>query len=179
MGEEQDQNDKQPTWPRTEHDSFLEWLVAYCDDYDLPFGITVTVGGLIVSGNLISGRRYFERTVQVFAERLDVELPLAPLDPQSTEPISGGEAFVRMFDNLREMVEQRAQQRQEVDIEAEPEKLADLNPRYIHLQDVRMVRTDGGLIHLPQSSLWRARLEAVDSLMLGQLTLDPNEANVP
>jgi hypothetical protein len=46
--------------PPHDYDWFLFQLVEWANQFDIEQGITLAVGGAMISGQLISGRRYFE-----------------------------------------------------------------------------------------------------------------------
>src|SRR5580704_6528111 len=46
------------------HDWFLASLISWANTFELEQGITLSVGGATVSGQLISGRRYFEELAE-------------------------------------------------------------------------------------------------------------------
>src|SRR5689334_14729448 len=52
--------------PPHEYDWFLSQLVGWANQFDVEQGITLAVGGAMISGQLISGKRYFDELAAFF-----------------------------------------------------------------------------------------------------------------
>ncbi len=129
-------------------DWFLAELVRRANEGGLSIGVTLCVGGSLVSGSLIGGRDYFEGLAEnVAAAALDSE--------------SAGRARA-YFRSPAAMYRLDGHGRREV--AADPEPLA-----YIHLVNVRFFTAAGVPIPASQGVYWRGRLSAIDGFVLGAL----------
>jgi hypothetical protein len=126
----------------------VDWLLAYIigmAEMSVEIGVTLTIGGQVISGTVISGRRYFKELAEGFA----------------TSTVSKG------MEGLRESLKSGFSQF--ADLYPKPED-ADLSPKpkFIHLTNTKFVLgnklTGGG----PQA-LWRGKLAAVDGFTVGSL----------
>jgi hypothetical protein len=121
-------------------DWWLQSLVSLANNSQIEFGITLNVEGLVVSGLLVSGRKYFELFAQEFATSL-------PCDSEETE------------DYIREKFAGNADI---YDTDAEDP------PNFIHLTNCRFFG-QGGLIPSNKGVLWRGKIETVSGFNLGVL----------
>jgi len=129
-------------------DWFLQSLVNMANDSDLGFGITLQVSGMLVSGNLVSVKQYFEGFAADFAS------PFAT-NPEVAESIK--ESF-SSYGNLYSK-----------DAEAE----GDLPPpQYIHLKNARFFNTAGNPIPGNRGVWWRGRICEVGGFSLGSLSAE-------
>lgn len=132
-------------------DWFLVSLLNIVNRGTIEFGITLNVGGSVVSGTLISGKKYFEEFAALFS---------AALGPQgdSSEGPSVEESF-RQLGQIYDMPES-----------GEGEEHKQQGPvSYIHLNNASVFFTDGTI---PSNAgvLWRGKLSSVDGFNLGSLT---------
>lgn len=123
-------------------DWFLRSLVKTVNDNELMLGITLTVGGVLVTGTLVSGRAYFED----FADRLS----------QSFEDPAAAAQVHDSFHQLGGIY----------DRQPNPD---DLLPSYVHLKDVRFFSPAGGSLPDHDGVWWRGRIDQVQGFVLGQL----------
>ncbi len=137
-------------------DWFLAWLIGLADTYNIEQVITLTVGGTLITGRLIGGWRYFRELGQLI---LNADVAAKVDDPSSFQT---------------ELAESYSQWT-EVYPEPDPSKwaqkdqpIANPNPRYIHLRNVRFVTADGAAIS-SVGTLWRGKLAAVDGFSLGEI----------
>ena len=131
----------------TNRDWFLSELIRMANATQSEFGITLSVSGLIVSGNVISGVKYFEsfaENFQVFAgddEEFQSQLKEYILDMGSVYKTSADE-----------------------EKEYGPETL----PQFIHLSSAKFYKN--GVGPLPSNGmLWRGNLDEVSGFTLGRL----------
>jgi len=128
-------------------DWFLAWLIGLADTYNIEQVITLTVGGTLITGRLIGGWRYFKELGQLILNASSFQAELAESYSQWTE----------------------------VYPEPDPSKwaqkdqpIANPNPRYIHLRNVKFITADGVAIS-SAGTLWRGKLAAVDGFSLGEI----------
>jgi hypothetical protein len=130
-------------------DWYLEALVEEINGKEIAFPITLFVKGLVISGELVSGHRYFDG-----------------LASQLTE-FFGGES-----EQAREVVSYLTSPRGiylENTSEAET-----LPPRYIHIRGARIFAP--GQQPIPsEGAWWRGRLASVDGFHFGLLTVNKVE----
>lgn len=111
---------------------------------DASFGITLMVGGILITGDLVSGRTYFTgqaEEVKAIGTGTGLEGFIAGLEV-------GAQAYpVEEFD----------------------EETADpSSPRYIHLRNAQVVAPSG---FMPARGMWwRGRLTSVDGFWIGKLS---------
>jgi hypothetical protein len=130
--------------PPGETDWFLQSLVDMSNSSGLEVGITLQVGGFLVSGMLVSGKQYFEGFASDFAS--------AFTDQEAARGVR--EAFSRHGEMYKLQGE------------------ADLRhpaPVYIHLKQARFFNTSGDPIPRNRGVFWRGRLSEVSGFILGTL----------
>ena len=128
-------------------DWFLQTLVGMSNNSDVSFSITLNVGGVLVSGELIGGEEYFNG----FAN----DLKMAGL------PANAADLFKKFGDIY---VKQREQKEANQDDNTIPP------PQYIHLKNARIFHPGGNPIPTNRGVWWRGRLDAVDGFILGSLS---------
>jgi hypothetical protein len=127
-------------------DWFLQMLVKAVDtSVHLGTGITLNVGGILISGQLVSAQKYMEQT-------------LGGLADARTQIGVSAESAAKLKDGLPEQA-------------AEGGTL-DQGPAFIHLKDARFHAL--GKNGWPQDGCWwRGKLSAVDGFVLGKITATP------
>lgn len=125
-------------------DVFLQFLVNLVNNGGQlkSIGVTLQMGGMLVSGSIVSGAAYFDRFAESFADSLS--------DMDATARQSVRTSLAELGDVFR------------LPQPAEP------LPNYIHLADALFFTADGTPI-AGQPTLWRGRSSAVDGFILGQL----------
>lgn len=124
-------------------DWHLQKLVALANESGLEMGLTLVLGGSVVSGTLISGRKYFEAFGKEFADAWN------GADPE----------------RLRESFASHGEIYDYEDADNVP------LPQYLHLQGAR-VHFPGGNIPSNRGVLWRGKINAVSGFCLGSLSPD-------
>ncbi|MFD4837475.1 gas vesicle accessory protein GvpU [Achromobacter sp. NPDC058515] len=127
-----------------EADAFLQFLVNLVNNGSQieSIGVTLQMGGMLVSGSIISGAEYFDSFAVNFTSSLD------SLDADTRKTV-------------------RASLAELGDVFRLPQP-ADPLPNYIHLADALFFTADGTPI-AGQPTLWRGRTSAVDGFILGRL----------
>jgi hypothetical protein len=123
-------------------------LVRRANTGGLSLGLTLCVGGVLVSGALIGGREYFEG----FAD--DVATAVA-------DPTIAGK--VREF--FRSPAAMYRQEEGRAGEAIDPEMAEPLS--YIHLKRPRFLTANGKPIPGKNGNYWRGKLSAVDGFVLG------------
>lgn len=125
-------------------DWFLQILVNIVNKSQLKFGITLNVGGFLISGELISGKDYFEKFGSEFA---------SPFQGKVTK--SAKEKIKKMITDYGGIYDKK---QKEIDF-----------PAYIHLKDAKFFSTTGKPIPYNQTVLWRSRIAEIQGFILGSL----------
>ena len=138
-----------------EQDAILSGLVSQANSGGVWPSITLFVKGAVITGHLISGRRYYE----LFGEVMDKLVSQA-----SKNPSSG--AIAKMYKEAGEKKYPIASEDDELDNQPDP--------GYIHLEQAQYVSGSGAFIPV-KGYFWRGRLNQVDGFMLGGLSSNPPE----
>jgi hypothetical protein len=127
-------------------DWFLQSLVSIVNDNPLEFGITLFVGGVTISGQLVSGKKYFETFAKEFSDAY-------PGKADTQEGIRQAFASHTAIYDRRE------------DEEVAPP------PQFIHLINCRCF-SPGGVLPSNRGILWRGKINAVSGFSLGSISSD-------
>jgi hypothetical protein len=124
-----------------DRDWFLAHLALWANS-GMEFGLTLTIGGSIITGTTISGREYLERMRLAFSSFLD---------GAEQQTVDGS------FQNFSE----RAYSRRGRSL-----------PSFIHLRDAHhIVSGQNGVMRIPtEGMLWRGRLAAIGGFSLGVIS---------
>lgn len=135
-------------------DVFLQFLVNLVNNGGQlkSIGITLQMGGMLVSGEIVSGAEYFDRFAETFADSL------ADMDATARQSVRA--SLAELGDVFR------------LPQPAEP------LPNYLHLANALFFTADGTPI-AGQPTLWRGRSSAVDGFILGRLQARLNRPAVP
>lgn len=125
-------------------DWFLQQLVATVNRSPVEFGITLYVEGTVVSGMLVSGKKYFDTFAKEFSDAY-------PGDDEVKEIVRG--AFASNSDIYKYD-----------DADGEPPP-----PQYIHLINARCFAPGGQPLPGNRGVLWRGKINAVSGFSLGSL----------
>ncbi|WP_313696969.1 gas vesicle protein [Achromobacter sp.] len=137
----------QPAAAAPAADAFLQFLVNLVNNGSQleSIGVTLQMGGMLVSGSIVSGAEYFDTFAAGFAGKLE------SLDPETRQTVHASLAALGDVFRLPQPV--------------------DPLPNYIHLSDALFFTADGTPI-AGQPTLWRGRTSAVDGFILGRLQSD-------
>lgn len=127
----------------TEGDWFLRSLVDLVDGAGISFGVTLNVGGTVLTGQLISGGEYFRGFAAEFGDA------------------AGDTPFGH---SMREVLAKPAEQFEDV-----PEEHP--LPAFIHLKDARMFLGSGPAMPTSRGVWWRGRISEVQGFVLGSLSV--------
>ncbi|MCM2435360.1 gas vesicle accessory protein GvpU [Agrobacterium rosae] len=127
------------------HDWMLAWFIAQAEAYGVEIGVTLAVGGSLVSGVIINGRSYIEQLAQGFRNA-----------NSASETLSEA-----LANSVSEWAAVYPATSAETDIFA-------LKPNYIHLRNARIYQTNDNPI--PNNGmLWRGKLSSVDGFSAGEM----------
>jgi len=137
-----------------EVDPFLQALVAIADKDvkgTASIGVTLNIGGVLISGLMVSGRQYFEGVGTEIAEKA------------TPETAAGLEVFFRnLVSKLYPPVEPGQ----------EGELILDNTSLFVHLKDARFFYPNARPVPANRGVWWRGRLAAVDGFVLGTLSAE-------
>jgi hypothetical protein len=131
-------------------DSFLQPLVSIVNDEAASIPVTLIVGGLLISGDMIGGKAYFDEFARQFKDGF------RNISSETASTIE--EAFKRLGDVYDPILK-------------EPQGSAVISkPHLIHLKGVQIYQSGASLPPVEKVVLWRGRLEAVDGFALGKFS---------
>lgn len=142
--------------PQPSHDWFLESFVRMVNESasGLEIGLTLQVGGFLVSGIMVSGPKYFEGFASDF-----------------TSPIADKEAAERIRQSFSGYAGiYKAAPSENTDTENSESRSS--GPGYIHLKEARFFNTSGKPIPGNRAVWWRGRLSEVSGFILGNLAAE-------
>jgi hypothetical protein len=136
-------------------DWFLQALVSIVNDESASIPITLSVGGLLISGEMIGGKTYFDEFARQFKEGFK------GISSETAATIE--EAFKRLGD-VYDPTQKESRANTYIP-----------KPHLVHLRNVQMYHPGGPPLLSEKGVLWRGRLEAVDGFSLGKLSPDSAE----
>ncbi len=130
-------------------DYFLQGLVSIVDQNNFTsIGVILHVGGLIISGKLVSEQSYFKGiSIEMVSENLHEHLR----------------------DDFREAFQKLAHAAHELDNSEASSGPNKSLPEFIHLKDAKMYPDSKEPIPDNKGILWRGRISAVDGFSIGLL----------
>lgn len=149
------ENRAEETASETDADTLLQNLVMIVNDVhskvkegSIEIGITLYVGGLIITGNMVSSTAYFQGLAQGMAV--------------ADAPETIRNAFQGLFEELSDLP-------QPSDEELTSEK--NKPPKYVHLKNAKSFLANGSMLPARNGVWWRGRLSEVDGFAFGTYSL--------
>jgi len=135
-------------------DWFLAYFVWLADGFSIEQNVTLTVGGSLMSGMLISGRTYFEELGTLLKNIGNMH-------------VKSGEDGKELLESLAETYSNFSQvyPKPAPDSEREFRKVG-----YIHMRNAKIFTADGKAMPNPDGMLWRGKMSAIDGFMIGGLS---------
>lgn len=130
-----------------DRDWLLASMIRIFSNNGIDMGITLNVHGSVISGNLISGKKYLAEMATKFSE------------------LAEGKDFYKTLENFF------SGYLPIYDATSEDEEGVPVDINYIHLRNAK-VFSPGGSIPTGKGELWRGRLDAVNGFTFGQLQAD-------
>ncbi|MBW4422493.1 MAG: hypothetical protein KME13_25325 [Myxacorys californica WJT36-NPBG1] len=131
--------------PVEDHDWLLKMFIRLVNDMDMEIGVTLNVRGLMVSGLLIGGKKYFDGIAQEV---------LATASP------AFGEGFHGFLAKIGEDMYPKKN-------EENPKQKRGIG--FVHLKNATIIGGNGSPIPSNSGKYWRGRLSAVDGFWLGNI----------
>lgn len=136
-------------------DWFLVGFVSFVDNFGFERPITLTVGGFLICGVLISAKKYFEE-----------------ISTMTQSATVSGVASTEIADEIKSILSNQYSKLSKM--HEKPADLADklsLPPAdFIHLQNAIFLNPNGKSIPSNCGVLWRGKISSVDGFFLGQIT---------
>jgi len=132
-------------------DWFLQSLVSIVNNESASIPITLSVGGLLISGDMIGGKVYFNEFARQFKDGFK--------DISSETAATIEKAFKRLGD-VYDSIQKESQGSAPIP-----------KPHLVHLRDAQIYLSGASPTPSEKGVLWRGRLEAVDGFSLGRLSL--------
>lgn len=150
-------------------DWFLDQLVEWANRYGVEMGITLNAGGMLVSGQTISGRNYFIELAKEFRvgkEEGSLVHTLGDLIEANKQIYEKYDLTIKNQEEGLETGHEAIADGEESDDSFPPP------PTYIHLRDARIYAP--GQVPIPgnRGVLWRGRLSEINGYSLGSLSAD-------
>lgn len=132
-------------WEGRQTDWLLQWLVRSSNRASISIGITLSVGGSIISGKLIPHSVYFAKLAEAFS---------APFR----------QGTVHDADELHDII-------MGFDVTPEPESPEEDAPfQFLHLENARTYLGTSSSIPGEPGALWRGKISSVDGFTLGLIS---------
>jgi hypothetical protein len=128
-------------WDGRQIDWLLQWFVKFANQTSTTTGVTLTVGGAQISGDLISHQSYFEQLADIYSRAF---LKLDGVD----------------VDQVKQLILSFKPAPDAPDDKASPPC------QYLHLSNVTVL--SGSQQLAIQNGLWRGKITAVDGFILGR-----------
>jgi hypothetical protein len=129
---------------RTPHDSdrLLQALVSVPERTSLEIGITITAGGLLITGFIISQETYFNTLIE-------------------------GIGRTKADEGMKELLQDFLAQLKNPIIESTADK--SIFPRFIHLRDVKIYPSEGRGMPTLGHTIWRGDINKINGFSLGEM----------
>jgi len=133
-------------WEGRQTDWLLQWLVRSSNRASMTIGITLSIGGSIVSGNLISHSDYFAQLADAFSKPFE---KIEGWDAQEIKSIILG-----------------------FDAQPNPDETEEdeVPFQYLHLANARTYFGTSATVPAAPGALWRGKIAAVDGFTLGRIS---------
>ncbi len=132
-----------PTPAQADH--FLQALVDLTNRSEFSIGITLQMDGFLVSGQLASGKAYFDGIASEMADSMGANT-------------SAADAMRKYFSNFGNIYHQYNGDNDYIP------------PVYIHLRDAKFFHNSGSPVPGNRGVWWRGRITSVSGVMMGKLT---------
>ena len=146
-----------------EQDSYLQVLISLAED-GTKIPVTLMIGGMLVTGHLISTQEYREGGEKVVFEAVDA----------SGAGREEREAVKEAFTLRRQIQEDMEEGDKHVKDIEEGKSLPPSLYKYVHLQNARFYAPSGQPWTQPVGFLWRGKAAAVDGFVVGTFSTVPS-----
>ena len=129
-----------------ERDFLLQTFVDIVNRTNAEIGMTLTMGGMLVSGTMIGGKKYYDELYSTFSQNIEDEEILSFLKKIIDIPSAA-------YDY--DLADERP-----------------INIAWVHLKDARFFGPDGNFIPKTGGTLWRGRISQVSGFNFGVFGAD-------
>jgi hypothetical protein len=119
-------------------------------------GITLSVGGLVVSGLLISGKKYFEEMANELRQ-----------SPGPADQAGVRQSLSDYYGNFGTLIYKQSEDEEQADTQGATMKRL---PVFIHLSGAKFFHNSGQPMPSNRGLRWRGRISAVDGFSLGEFS---------
>lgn len=123
-------------------DTLLNSFIKMVNKFDFSVGLTLTIGGQTISGNLISYKSYFQKTSEEFKN------------------VSDGDFVNKILSDRFASFSKEA--------EAEEESEIELDSPFIHLSDAVIINDNKDIA----LGLWRGKISSIDGFTIAKVYSD-------
>lgn len=157
-------------------DWFLNQIVEWANRFGVEVGVTLNAGGMLISGQMISGRNYFLELASEFrGERSEDDLvfTLGNLIERNKDVYESYDLTVAK--SGKDDSEGKLKGDGDEVVEGESDEGDDPSPpppTYIHLRNARIFSPGQPAIPGNRGVLWRSRISEISGFSLGSLSAD-------
>ena len=127
-----------------DNDEILEFLIRKVEETGIGAGITLSINGSILTGNLIKSKIYYDKMIEMY------DFDNSQLTAKNQEEIDKWNDYhTEYVDLINELKKQDPQQ----------------NLKYIHLEHVTFRNVNSNI--LTQAIVWRGKLSSIDGFSIG------------
>ncbi|MCP3101481.1 hypothetical protein LZ198_21635 [Myxococcus sp. K15C18031901] len=144
-------------------DWFLEQFVAFMNALDHSVGLTLSVGGTLVTGKLISPKEYF----QTIGQQMEAAFAKGGLPSDVSKQVG---AFIQSRSETAAPSEELLRAAEKAAIAADILPLSGNQRAYIHLKDAGILVPGTGTRTSLGGMLWRGRISEVEGFIIGEAT---------
>ncbi len=129
----------------------VDWalaMIVYYAERGIEIGITITVGGVMIGGQVISGRKYFQSTTEAYR------------NADKGDGVAG--IISDTFSSFADLYPPSDA----------TDPLENFKPTYIHLANARWLLADGRVAPSASKVFWRGKLSSVDGFQHGVISND-------
>ena len=130
-------------------DQVLEYLVQKTEETSIGINITLTINGLVIVGELISSKNYYDYMSGLFEEKPEEKRIENTATPDSSEPVKIETQNIYREDFKELMIKMRSKKNQE-----------NGEPKYIHLRNAEVWEIFS--TEPFRFEYWRGKLSSVD-----------------
>jgi hypothetical protein len=127
---------------RSKEDGLLAIMIQLANSEVMEFSITLIVKGIVVAGQVIGYKRYYDGLIKVLSHA-------KVIDKSNESSSQAHDKLVEMFEEFKDMAVQETPH----------------GPTFIHLEKASVVNDREGNLLPP--SYWRLKFDSIDGYMLG------------
>jgi hypothetical protein len=150
-------------------DELLASLVNLANRFDIGMSITLNVEGLLVTGQMISGKKYYEEFANQLRRAKAGALRQVIDELADAYAELGGELYP-LHDFSKDEESEGEGENEGIESEGSKDDEPRIPKGFIHLRNARFTNPAGLFIPTGSGMLWRGRLVAVSGFTMGELS---------